>query len=56
MENVVDFIKRAKKYGIYVMPNFAENGMINNKYFFDKANGASEDGIMFSQAGLEAKS
>lgn len=55
MENVIDFLKRAKKYGIYVITNFGENEMINNDYFKQLSNGASTQGILFSKEGLTAK-
>lgn len=55
MENVFDFIKRAHKYGIYVMPNFSENEMISNEYFKTLANNASSQGILFSKDGIAAK-
>lgn len=55
MDNVVDMLRRAHKYGIYILVNFTENEMINNKYWSKLARNASGQSILFSESGLEAK-
>lgn len=55
MENVCDFISRAAKYGVYVMPCFGENEMVSNRFFRDLSNGSSRQSILFSNAGIKAK-
>jgi len=55
MDNFIDFLTRAQKYGIYVMPCFTENEMLDNDYFKQMANGATKQGILFSEDGIKAK-
>lgn len=55
MENFVHFLTTAQKYGIYVMPCFAENEMLDNDYFKNLANGATKQAILFSKDGIIAK-
>jgi hypothetical protein len=55
MDNFIDFLSRAQKYGIYVMPCFTENEMLDNDYFKNIAKGASKQGILFSEDGIKAK-
>lgn len=55
MDNFIDFLTRAQKYGIYVMPCFCENEMLDNDYFRKMAKGASKQRILFSEAGIKAK-
>ena len=55
MECFIDFVSRASKYGIYVMPTFGENEMVSNKFFTDLANNVSRQGLFFSKAGIKAK-
>ena len=55
MDNFVDFLIRAQKYGIYVMPCFTENEMPDNDYFKELSNGATKQGILFSEEGIKAK-
>jgi len=55
MDNFVDFVSRAQKYGIYVMPCFTENEMLDNNYFKILSEGASGQSIFFSNAGIAAK-
>ena len=55
MENVVDFLRKCAKYGIYVMPCFTENEMMDNDYFRKLADGASGQGVLFSAEGIRAK-
>jgi hypothetical protein len=55
MDNFLDFLTRAQKYGIYVLPCFTENEMLDNDYFKTISNGATEQGILFSAAGTRAK-
>lgn len=55
MENFYDFLNRAQKYGIYTIFNFSENEMISSSYYRKKSGGASNQGILFSQDGMEAK-
>lgn len=55
MDNFIDFLTRARKYGIYVLPCFTENEMMDNAYFKKIANGASEQSVLFSEAGIRAK-
>ena len=55
MDNFIDFLTRAQKYGIYVMPCFTENEMLDNKYFKKMAKGATKQGILFSEDGIKAK-
>ena len=55
MDNVIDFMVRAQRYGIYVMPCFTENEMLDNLYFKKIANGASGQSIFFSEDGIAAK-
>jgi hypothetical protein len=54
MDNFIDFLIRAQKYGIYVMPCFCENEMLDNDYFKKMAKGATKQGILFSEDGIEA--
>jgi hypothetical protein len=55
MDNFVDFLTRAQKYGIYVMLCFCENEMPDNDYFKKMARGATKQGILFSEDGIKAK-
>ena len=55
MDNFIDFLTRAQKYGIYVMPCFTENEMMDNDYFKKLSKGASGQGILFSVDGIKAK-
>ncbi len=55
MDNFIDFLTRAQKYGIYVMPCFCENEMPDNDYFKKMAKGATKQGILFSEDGIKAK-
>lgn len=55
MECFTDFLTRANKYGIYVMPVMGENEMVNNQYFANLSGGASGQAILFSEAGISAK-
>ncbi len=55
MENVLDFLRRANKYGIYVIVNFAENEMINSAYWASESGATSGQQILFSETGLAAK-
>lgn len=55
MDNFIDFLTRAQKYGIYVMPCFCENEMLDNDYFRKMAKGATKQGILFSEDGIKAK-
>ena len=53
MECFTDFLTRANKYGIYVMPTMGENEMVNNSYFRSKSGGANGQAILFSKAGIQ---
>lgn len=55
MDNFIDFLTCAQKYGIYVMPCFTENEMLDNDYFKALAKGATGQGILFSEDGIKAK-
>ncbi|MBQ7589468.1 MAG: hypothetical protein IJU47_02115 [Verrucomicrobia bacterium] len=55
MENVVDFLRKCSKYGIYVMPCFTENEMMDNDYFRKLSGGASGQGVLFSAEAIRAK-
>ncbi len=55
MENFVDFLTRAHRYGIYVMPCFGENEMVDNQWFEYTAGGATQYSVLFSQKGIDAK-
>lgn len=55
MDNFIDFLTRAQKYGIYVMPCFTDGEMMDNDYFKALANGATKQGILFSEDGIKAK-
>jgi len=55
MENFIDFLSRARKYGIYVMPCFTENEMMDTDYFKKLSKGADKQGILFSEEGIKAK-
>jgi len=55
MDNFIDFLIRAKRYGIYVMPCFTENEMMDNAYFRNISQGASGQAILFSEDGIKAK-
>ncbi len=55
MENFLDFLTRARKYGIYVMPCFTENEMMDNDYFKKLSKGASKQILLFSEDGIKAK-
>jgi hypothetical protein len=55
MDNFIDFLTRAQKYGIYVMPCFTENEMLDNDYFKKLSKEASGQGILFSVDGIRAK-
>lgn len=55
MENVVDFLNRAQKYGVYVIVNFSENEMISSAYYRQMSGGTSGQGLLFSQDGMAAK-
>ncbi|WP_430813793.1 hypothetical protein [Carboxylicivirga sp. RSCT41] len=55
MDNFIDFLTRAQKYGIYVMPCFTENEMLDNDYFRQISKGATRQAILFSEDGIKAK-
>ncbi|WP_430813791.1 T9SS type A sorting domain-containing protein [Carboxylicivirga sp. RSCT41] len=55
MDNFMDFMVRAQKYGLYVMPCFADNEMMDNIEFKNLSKGATKSEILFSQDGLNAK-
>jgi len=55
MDNFVDFLIRAQKYGIYVMPCFTENEMPDNDYFKELSKEVTKQGILFSEEGIKAK-
>ncbi len=55
LDNFIDFLTRARKYGIYVMPCFTENEMPDNDYFKKLSKGASRQEILFSEEGIKAK-
>ncbi|MDO4587381.1 MAG: hypothetical protein Q4C95_08795 [Planctomycetia bacterium] len=55
MDNFLDFLSRAAKYGIYVFPCLCENEMLSNDYFKERSGNANRQGILFSQKGIEAK-
>ncbi len=53
MDNVIDFLSRAQKYGIYVIP--CMDGMPNNDYFKKISKGAGGREYFFSKDGVKAK-
>ena len=53
--NLIDFLKRAQKFGIYVILNFTENEMIYSDYYREMSRGASGQNILFSKDGIAAK-
>jgi hypothetical protein len=55
MENFVDFLSRAKKYGIYIMPTFGENEMVANSFFSKLSGNSKGQSILFSKLGIDAK-
>jgi hypothetical protein len=55
MDNFIDFLSCARKYGIYVMPCFTGNEMPDNDYFKKISKGATRQGIFFSEDGIKAK-
>lgn len=55
MECFTDFLTRANKYGIYVMPVMGENEMVDNQYFANLSGGTSGQSVLFSEAGIQAK-
>jgi hypothetical protein len=55
MDNFINFLTLAQRYGIYVMPCFGGNGMLSNNYFKRMAKGATTQGILFSEDGIKAK-
>jgi hypothetical protein len=55
MDNFIDFLIRAQRYGIYVMPCFTENEMMDNNYFKELSGGADKQAILFSEDGIKAK-
>ncbi len=55
MDNFINFLTLAQRYGIYVMPCFGDNGMPDNNYFKKMAKGATGQGVLFSEEGIKAK-
>lgn len=55
MENFVDFLKRAQKYGVYVLPCMGENEMVYNDFYNQLSSGASKQSILFTEEGIKAK-
>lgn len=55
MDNFIDFLTRAAKYGIYVMPCFCENERLNNRYWEKRFDGTDGQTILFSDEGINAK-
>ncbi|MBR5626813.1 MAG: hypothetical protein IKW74_04240, partial [Thermoguttaceae bacterium] len=55
MDNFIDFLSRAAKYGIHVFPCFCENEMLTNDYFRELSGNTNRQSILFSQKGIEAK-
>lgn len=53
--NLIDFLRRAHKYGIYVILNFTENEMIYSDYYRKMSKGATSQNILFSEDGIAAK-
>jgi hypothetical protein len=55
MENVVDFLRRAQKYGVYVLPTFGDGEMISSEYFKKLSGDSTNQAVLFNQKGLNAK-
>lgn len=45
MDNVMDFVRRAKKYGIYVFPTFCDGELPRNKRYWNIIKDAVDDGL-----------
>ncbi len=55
MDNVTDFLRRAQKYGIYVIVCFGENAVPNNQYYKNKVPYSNPQDFLFNQKFMEAK-
>jgi len=56
LDNFVDFLQRAQKYGIYVFPAFGDGEVPNNQYFLEKTDGVHNGNeIILTQKGIDAK-
>jgi len=53
MDNFIDFLSRAQKYGIYVLP--CMDGSLDNDFFRELSKGARGQGLFFSKDGIKAK-
>ena len=57
MENVVDFLQLAQKYGVYVMLTLGDADVPSNSYYLNLQGGAAlgRNGMYFTQNGINAR-
>jgi|GEM_PF-1169859 len=55
MENVIDFLERARRHGIYVLVCFGENEVPDNRYFRNLVPYSSQQDFLFNKDYMEAK-
>jgi len=57
LENFVDFLDRARRHGVYVLPTFGDGELPRNAYYGEKLAGLprSKNAIYFTRQGIEAK-
>jgi len=57
LENFVDFLHRARRHGVYVLPTFGDGELPRNAYYREKLADLppSKNAIYFTREGIEAK-
>ena len=57
LRNVVDFLRRARRYGIYVLPTFGDGELPRNRYYREMLKGVPDgkNGIYLTRKGIAAK-
>ena len=57
LENFVDFLDRARRHGVYVLPTFGDGELPRNAYYGEKLAGLarSKNAIYLTREGIEAK-
>ncbi len=57
MDNVMDFLQRARRYGIYVLPTFGDGELPRSRYWRKKLEGLPQgsNAIYLTEAGIKVK-
>jgi hypothetical protein len=57
LDNFADFLDRARRHGVYVLPTFGDGELPRNAYYHEKLAGLprSKNAVYFTREGIEAK-